>query len=95
VELADHRHVGDIRQCGMMVGIELVRDRNARQPFDENLRVGAAVCEHARRFGLIVRPLRDVVVLMPAPAMDLDTLDRMTSAAVETVRSFRFGPARE
>jgi len=89
-ELADHPHVGDIRQCGMMAGIELVCDRDTGRPFDGNLRVGAAVCERARRFGLLIRPLGDVIVLMPAPAMDLDTLERMTSAAVETIRSFPF-----
>jgi adenosylmethionine-8-amino-7-oxononanoate aminotransferase len=87
-ELADHAHVGDVRQCGMMVGIELVADRDARKPFDSNLRVGAAVCRHARKFGLITRPLGDVVVLMPAPAMDTETLKRMMDAAVETIYDY-------
>ena len=83
--LADHPHVGDVRQCGMMVGIELVRDRAGRVPFDPTLRTGAAVCERARRRGVIIRPLGDVVVLMPAPAMDVETLGRLTDAIVGVI----------
>jgi adenosylmethionine-8-amino-7-oxononanoate aminotransferase len=84
-ELAGHPHVGDIRQCGLMVGIELVADRDAQTPFEPARRVGAEVCRLARYRGLMIRPLGDVVVLMPAPAMDTDTLGRMMSAAVETI----------
>jgi len=83
--LADHPHVGDIRQCGMMVGIELVADRSAGRPFDPSARTGAAVCAAARDRGVIIRPLGDVVVLMPAPAMDPPTLGRLLDAAVATI----------
>ena len=86
--LDDHPHVGDVRQCGMMVGIELVRDRSARRPFDPAARVGAGVCKHARNHGLIIRPLGDVVVLMPAPAMDAGTLGRMLDAAGTTIHEY-------
>ena len=78
---------------GMMVGIELVADRAGPKPFDPGRRVGAAVCKAARHHGLIIRPLGDVVVLMPAPAMDAATLDRMLSAVVETIREYPFETA--
>ncbi len=87
-ELAGHDNVGDIRQCGMMVGIELVADARKRWAFDSNLRTGAAVCLAARKRGLIIRPLGDVIVLMPAPAMDLDTLDRMLTITIETIKEY-------
>lgn len=87
-ELSDHPHVGDIRQCGMMVGIELVYDREKKRPFESILRTGAAVCKLARRHGLIIRPLGDVITLMPAPAMDIQTLDRMMTAVVTSIREF-------
>ena len=87
-ELSDHPHVGDIRQCGMMVGIELVRNRHGPRPFEPSLRVGAAVCRHARQHGLITRPLGDVVVLMPAPAMDTETLTRMLDAVIASIHEY-------
>ncbi len=83
--LADHPHVGDIRQCGMMAGIELVADRATGEAFDPAARMGAAVCMRARKHGVIIRPLGDVVVLMPAPGMDIETLGRLTDATVATI----------
>lgn len=87
-ELSSHDNVGDIRQCGMMVGIELVADRQARKPFNPLLRTGSAVCLAARKHGLIIRPLGDVIVLMPAPAMDLATLDRMLTITIDTIKEY-------
>ncbi len=86
--IRDHRNVGDIRQCGMMTGIELVGDRDNRTALDPALRTGAAICKLARKRGIIIRPLGDVVVLMPAPAMDTDTLARLLDATVETIAVF-------
>lgn len=87
-ELVDHPNVGDIRQCGLMVGIELAADRKARRGFDPASRVGARVCRLARERGILTRPLGDVVVLMPAPAMDTETLQRLLSGVVETIQDF-------
>ena len=47
--LADLPHVGDIRQMGMMVGIELVKDKETRRPYDPPEKVGIRVIEEARR----------------------------------------------
>lgn len=63
--LADHPHVGDIRQRGMMVGIELVEDRKTRRRFDSAAMHGRNVCRRATEAGVWIRPLGDVVVLMP------------------------------
>ena len=87
-ELADHPHVAEVRQCGMMVGIQLVRDRETGEPFDAARRVGAAVCRHALARGVITRPLGDVVVLMPAPAMDGETLGKLLAVTVETINEY-------
>ena len=83
--LREMKHVGDIRQLGYMVGIELVADKATRRPFDANLRVGAAVCERIRRRGVILRPLGDVIVLMPPPAMKLEDLRTIVAAATAEV----------
>jgi adenosylmethionine-8-amino-7-oxononanoate aminotransferase len=84
--LADHPHVGEVRQRGLMVGIELVADRETKEPFPERLQVGAEVAKATRPRGAIVRPLGDVVVLMPPLAMTEDELARLvaaTAAAIE------------
>ncbi len=83
--LGDHPHVGEIRQKGMMVGIELVRDRDGLTPFDPALRLGHQVALAARRRGVIIRPLGDVIVLMPAPAMPESLVSRLCDVAVECI----------
>ncbi len=83
-----HPHVGDVRQWGLMAGIELVRDREHRIPYAPTDRVGARVCHEVRRHGVILRPLGDVVVLMPPLSIrepELDHLVDAVSAAVATV----------
>jgi lysine--8-amino-7-oxononanoate aminotransferase len=63
--LAELAHVGDIRQRGLMVGIELVEDRETKTSFPWERATGAKVCRRARDLGMITRPLGDVVVFMP------------------------------
>jgi len=92
--LAGHPHVGDIRQCGMMVGIELVADRDGRRAFDTADQVGAKLCRHARRHGVITRPLGDIVVLMPAPAMDCQTLERLLDGVIASIKEFDYPAIR-
>jgi adenosylmethionine-8-amino-7-oxononanoate aminotransferase len=83
--LAGHPNVGNIRQCGMMVGIDLVENRAARKFFDPVRQIGSAVCRAAMKRGIMIRPLGDVVVLMPAPAMDLATLDKLLTGVTESI----------
>ncbi|MBC7965311.1 MAG: adenosylmethionine--8-amino-7-oxononanoate transaminase [Fuerstia sp.] len=83
--LRDHPHVGEVRQKGLMIGIELVRDRDRLVPFDARLRLGHQVTLAARRRGVILRPLGDVVVLMPAPAMPVELVDRLCDVAIECI----------
>jgi len=70
-------HVGDIRQCGFMVGIELVKDKVRKIPYAYERKIGARVCEVVRKYGLILRPLGDVIVLMPPLVITKDELERM------------------
>ncbi len=79
-ELRELPHVGDIRQKGLMVGIELVADRTTKKPFDPRQRIGAAVCAAVRNHGVIIRPLGDVLVLMPPLAMGVDDMRRIVDA---------------
>jgi adenosylmethionine-8-amino-7-oxononanoate aminotransferase len=91
--IAGHRHVADVRQCGLMAGVELMAHPPTRRRFDPARRVGAAVCKAAAAGGLVIRPLGDVVVLMPAPAMDEPTLGRMMDIAVRAIAEFDYAAA--
>jgi adenosylmethionine-8-amino-7-oxononanoate aminotransferase len=78
-------HVSDVRQCGMMVGIELAADAAARRPYPAADRVGAQVAADARQRGIIIRPLGDVVVLMPPLSIRDDELDRLVAATSDAI----------
>ncbi|MFP6763426.1 MAG: adenosylmethionine--8-amino-7-oxononanoate transaminase [Planctomycetaceae bacterium] len=77
--------VGEIRQKGVMCGIELIADRDSRRPFPADKRVGHQVTLAARRRGAILRPLGDVVVLLPAAAMPVNLVDRLCDLAFESI----------
>ncbi|MFK7817525.1 MAG: aspartate aminotransferase family protein, partial [Planctomycetaceae bacterium] len=83
--IADHPHVGEIRQKGIMVGIELVADRETKTPFSSTLRMGHRVTLAGRKRGIVIRPLSDVVVLMPAPGMPGDLVEQLCEATIESI----------
>ncbi len=87
----DLGHVGDVRQKGFMIGIELEADPQARKPFPLESRIGALACRAARKRGVILRPLGDVVVVMPPPAMTEKDLGRVLDAAYESIREVTEG----
>ena len=75
---------------GVMVGIELVANKDTGTSFDAGLRVGNRVIERALEHGLLIRPLGDVVVLMPTLAITedeltflCDTVERSINEALE------------
>jgi adenosylmethionine-8-amino-7-oxononanoate aminotransferase len=78
--IAQHPHVGDVRQLGFIAGIELVRDRATHEPFPWGERRGQRVCNHAIEQGVWLRPLGNVVVIMPPLAISLDELERICVA---------------
>jgi adenosylmethionine-8-amino-7-oxononanoate transaminase len=77
--------VGDIRQCGVMIGIELVRDKKTKTPFEPKEKIGVRVIESARKKGAILRPLGPVIVLMPPLAMTERELDRLLDITYESI----------
>lgn len=86
--VAELPHVGDVRQRGLMVGIELVADRETRAPYPAEARLAWQVCDRARERGVIIRPLGDVVVLMPPLAIPDDVLEdlvRVVTACIAEV----------
>ncbi len=75
-----HPNVGDVRQEGAILAIELVADRSTRACFSPKERLGLCVCQSARVFGLLTRPIGDVLVLMPPYCTTADELEQMVDA---------------
>ena len=81
-------HIGDIRQRGLMAGIELVKDKKTKRPYPWEARIGIRVCEALREKGILLRPLGNVIVLMPPLSISPDEirfLCRQTYAAIKSV----------
>jgi adenosylmethionine-8-amino-7-oxononanoate aminotransferase len=76
--IAAHAAVNEVRRCGFMVGIELLE-----HPLP--MRIGHQVTLEARRRGAIIRPLGDVVVLMPPLAISADDLRRLVAITAEAI----------
>ncbi len=85
VRYEDLDHVGEVRQRGLIVGIELVLDKKTKEPYHWNEKVGVRVSEEAKRRGLVVRPLGNVMVLFPAPAMPVETMGKMTDILYDSI----------
>ncbi|HTY23367.1 MAG TPA: adenosylmethionine--8-amino-7-oxononanoate transaminase [Desulfomonilaceae bacterium] len=85
-EISDLNHVGDVRQCGFMIGIELVEDRRTRKSYAPERRMGAQVAQHIRQYGIILRPLGDVVVIMPPLSVKSDEIVDLVSFTAKSIR---------
>ncbi len=85
--LARLAHVGDIRQCGYMVGIELVKNKATREPFPLTVRMGHKVTLEARRRGLLIRPIGNVVVLMPPLNTPMKELRQMVFIIGQAIKA--------
>ncbi len=81
--LAELAHVGSVRYRGLMGGVELVQDKKTKEPYAFEKRLGYQVVMEARKEGVLLRPLGDVIVLMPPLAVSLEELD-LLFAATET-----------
>jgi len=86
-QLASLPHVGDVRQEGMIGGIELVRDKSSREPYHWEERVGVQVCLEARKHGLFLRPLGNVIVIFPPLAISLDELRTLLDGIEASIRT--------
>jgi len=82
-----HPQVGDVRQVGLVAGIELVRDWRTREPFDLREQAGIRVCQRMARRGVLTRPIGNVLVLMPPYSTTSEQLHEMVSVLGEALRS--------
>jgi adenosylmethionine-8-amino-7-oxononanoate aminotransferase len=79
--------VGDIRTCGLIAGMELVKDPATKEPFAPELRMGHRVTLEARKRGVIVRPLGDLLVLMPPLSITDVELEKLVAEVVAATKA--------
>jgi adenosylmethionine-8-amino-7-oxononanoate aminotransferase len=78
--------VGDVRQCGLMAGVEVFEDTENRTSFPLERRIGHKICMATRKYGIILRNLGDVIVLLPPLSVTLDELDHMIESLEKAIR---------
>jgi adenosylmethionine-8-amino-7-oxononanoate aminotransferase len=76
--LKNNLFVHEIRQCGFLAGVEIRQAGGV--PFAPEMRMGARVCVAAREHGLLTRPIRDTIVLMPPYCITEQELEQAACA---------------
>jgi len=85
-DIASLPHVGDARAWGLMGGVELVRNKDSKEPYDWEERMGWQVALRSMDKGLFIRPLGNVVVIMPPLVISLENLQRMLDIIYESIQ---------
>jgi len=78
-------HVGSVRYRGLMGGVELVKDRKTKEPYPFDERIGNQTVMEARSEGVMLRPLGDVIVLMPPLSVSSEELDLLFTATEKAI----------
>src|SRR5437867_2991655 len=84
-------HVSDVRQWGFMVGIELVEEKNSRTNYPPEKRIGHKVNLEARKRSVMIRPLGDIVILMPPLNVTDDELKLLLDVVYDGIRAVTEG----
>lgn len=83
---ADHPHVAEVRQTGMVLAIEMVRDKASREPYPWQERRGIRVYQHGLKNEALLRPLGSVVYFMPPYVITPEQIDHLASVAWEGIQ---------
>ncbi|MCL4316268.1 MAG: adenosylmethionine--8-amino-7-oxononanoate transaminase [Gammaproteobacteria bacterium] len=81
VQFQDHPHVAEVRQTGMILAIEMIKDKAARTPYPWQERRGLPVYRHALEHGVLLRPLGDVIYFMPPYVITPEEINYMAETA--------------
>lgn len=84
-EMSGLEHVGDARNMGLMAGIELVADKESKEPYPIEDKIGWKVAEIAKDEGVLLRPLGNVIVLMPPIGIGADDLKRLMDVTYRSI----------
>lgn len=81
------KHVGEVRQCGLIAGIELVMERQTKAPFPPQEKIGHRVILEARKRGALLRPLGNVIVIMPPLSISLGQLKTLMNIVYSSIKA--------
>ncbi len=84
-QISKLNHVGNVRQVGFMAGIELVEDKTSKRGYDLAEKKGIRVCQLARKYGAMLRPLGNVIVLMPPLAISETLLTELLNIVEQSI----------
>jgi adenosylmethionine-8-amino-7-oxononanoate aminotransferase len=79
-------HVGDVRQCGLAAGVELVENKETGTPYPWEQQIGITVCLEARKRGVFTRPLGNTIVIFPPLVISNSELDMLLDVLHESIR---------
>ena len=83
--LENHGHVSEVRQCGMIVAVEVVKDKRSREPYPWTERRGQRMYRHSLQSGVLLRPIGNVIYFMPPYIVDEAEMDLMVRVAAEAI----------
>jgi adenosylmethionine-8-amino-7-oxononanoate aminotransferase len=83
--ISAHPHVGEARSVGLVARVELVRDKETREPYRWEEKMGWRAARAAMEDGVFIRPLGNVLVIMPPLAIGRENLERMCSVLEEAI----------
>lgn len=81
-----HKNVGEVRHIGLVNAIELVKDKNTKEPLDSSLRTGYQIYKKALKKGVILRPLGDVIYFNPPLIIERKDMDFVTDVALDCLK---------
>lgn len=84
-KLGNHPNVGEIRHIGLINAIELVRNRKTKEGFDPELRIGYQIYKRALQYGLILRPLGNVLYFNPPLNINESEIDQSIDRCVAAI----------
>lgn len=85
-EILQLTHVGDVRNAGFMAGIELVKDGETKSPYNWEEKMGWQVAHRAREHGVFIRPLGNIIVIMPPLTISKQNLTQLMKVVAKSIK---------
>lgn len=87
MEFKKLNNVGEVRTIGLMAGIELVADKNTKEPYPQKDKIGHKVILKAREKGVIIRPLGDIIVILPPLVIEKNKINELLSVVYDSIKA--------